>query len=92
MGLVIVISFVVLLIVSLSVVLVYSTRINVKNVKDEQQNIEKKIESRSSESNKHTNFVGNKLNMEISKMNDEIKNRQKNFFLQTNSPPNQSPK
>jgi hypothetical protein len=76
MGLVIVISFVVLLIVSLSVVLVYSTRINVKNVKDEQQNIEKKIESRSSESNKHTNFVGNKLNMEISKMNDEIKNRQ----------------
>jgi hypothetical protein len=76
MGLVIVISFVVLLIVSLSVILIYSTRINVKNVKEEQKNIGKKIESRSSESNKHTNFVGNKLNMEISKMNDEIKNRQ----------------
>jgi hypothetical protein len=76
MGLVIVISLVVLLIVSLSVILIYSTRINVKNVKEEQKNIGKKIESRSSESNKHTNFVGNKLNMEISKMNDEIKNRQ----------------
>jgi hypothetical protein len=76
MGLVIVISFVVLLIVSLSVILIYSTRVNVKNVKEEQKKIGKKIESRSSESNKHTNFVGNKLNMEISKMNDEIKNRQ----------------